>query len=511
MWPLVPALAAMPNPPMRPEMPSNLPYRCAELSVLGCRAVCALLLLACGDGGRALQGPDAGLLPREPALAPDAAVPAPTPDSTRTGAESSLSWAVPAGQPSPALSLKVGLDAGGGQVHVNAAGGILVAGPRGVGSGEEEQYLPALTRRDGAGTGLWARAYAPDARLVAVLEDDGSTLAAGYFSGSLNLAGAELESFRNPTSAFGSASSLDETYRRGEHSLDIVLLRLTPDAGVAWARRFGDAGAQAARAIDRTEAGELVVAGDFEGQLAMEGLSVTSSGGGGRADVFIARFDAGGNVVSLWREAPLHIDAILTATDGSLWIAGREDDLGSNRLWKLGSDGQRLLSIAVDDEGVASAAKLAHGPAGSIYALYNGTENSPLFGRRIPGDGALVRLSPAGEVEWLQPLSADFTIATIAAHADGTVAVAGAYRESIDLGAGPLATHGDLDLFVASFSAQGSLRYSFRLGSAGQDGVNDIAARPGGGWLIPFYLYQPITLLDQAIPGGEHLLWIDED
>jgi hypothetical protein len=243
----------------------------------------------------------------------------------------------------------------------------------------------------------------------------------------------------------------------------------------------------------------------------MDGLSVTSSGGGGRADVFIARFDAGGNVVSLWREAPLHIDAILTATDGSLWIAGREDDLRSNRLWKLGSDGQRLLSIPVNDEGVASAARLAQGPAGSIYALYNGTEDSSIFGRRIPGDGVVVRLSPAGEVEWLQPLSSDFTLATIASDAEGTVTVAGTYRTSIDFGAGPLAaSNGDLDLFVASFSAQGGLLYSFRLGSAGQDGVNDIAAQPGGGWLIPFYLEQPITLLDRAIPGGEHLLWIDE-
>lgn len=503
MRPLVSALAAMPNHPMRPEMASNLSYPRAEPSALP-RVACALVLLACGDGGRALHVPDAGLLPHEPALAPDAAAP----DSTHTDAESGLSWAVPAGQPSPALSLTVGLDAGGGQVHVNAAGDVLVAGPRSVGSGGE--YRPALTRRDRAGTGLWARAYAPDARLVALLEDDGSTLAAGYFSGSLNLAGAALESFRNPASAFGSASNLDETYRRGEHSLDIVLLRLTPDAGVAWARRFGDAGDQAARAIERTAAGELVVAGDFESQLAIDGLSVTSSGGGGRADVFIARFDAGGNAASLWREAPLHIDAILTATDGSLWIAGREDDLRRNRLWKLGSDGQRLLSIAVNDEGVASAAKLAHGAAGSIYALYNGTEDASLFGRRIPGDSAVVRLSAAGEVEWLQPLSSDFTLATIAADADGTVTIAGTYRASIDLGAGPLASNGDLDLFIASFSAQGSLRYSFRLGSAGQDGVNDIATRPGGGWLIPFYLERPITLLDQAIPGGEHLLWMDE-
>lgn len=491
-------------------MPSKPPW-CRERSVVRRRAACwgALLLAACADASGPREAPGAGSPPDQTPLGPDAVEPAPSPDPTRPGAES-LSWAVPAGQPSPALSVKVGLDAGGGQVSVNAAGGILVAGPMAVGSGDDEEYLPALTRRDGAGTGLWARAYAPDTRLIAALEDDGSTLAAGYFTGTLRLAGAELESFRNPAAAFGSASSADETYRRGEHSLDIVLLRLTPEGDVAWARRFGDAGAQAARAIERTVAGALVVAGDFEGELAMDGLSVTSSGGGGSADVFVARFDADGNVSSLWREDPLHVDAILAEADGSLWIAGRADELESNRLWKLGPDGQRQLSIAVAEEGIVSAAKLARGAAGSIYALYNGTEGKSLFGRRIAGDGALVRLSPVGEVEWLEPLNADFTIATVATDAEGSIAVAGTYRESLDLGAGPLVSSGDLDIFVASFSAEGSLRYSFRLGGAAQDGVSDIAARPGGGWLIPFYLAQPITLLDRAVGAGEHLLWIDE-
>ena len=483
---------------MKREVPLKLPYRCSVRSTPRIHAACcAVLVIACGQGGGPLETPDAGSLPSEAPLSP--------------GSESSLSWAVPAGQPSPALSVKVGLGAGGGRVHVNAAGDVLVAGPTRVGSGEDERYVPALARRDAAGTGLWARAYSPGARLVAALEDDGSTVAAGYFAGSLNLAGAELTSFRNPASAFGSASSLDDTYRRGERSLDIVLLRLTPEGGVAWARRFGDAGDQAARVIERTAAGEFVVAGDFAGQLAMDGLSVTTSGGGGRADLFIARFDAGGNVRSLWREEPLHVDAILTEADGSLWIAGRANDLGSNRLWKLGPDGQRQLSISVNDAGIALAAKLARGAGGSIYALYNSTQGSSLFGRSIAGDGALVRLSPAGDVEWLQPLRADFTLATMATDAEGNLAVAGTYRASIDLGAGPLVSTGDLDIFVASFSAEGSLRHSFRLGSAGQDGVDDMAARPNGGWLIPFYLERPITLLAQPITEGEHLLWLDED
>jgi hypothetical protein len=101
-------------------------------------------------------------------------------------------------------------------------------------------------------------------------------------------------------------------------------------------------------------------------------------------------------------------------------------------------------------------------------------------------------------------------VSSLAADAAGNVAVAGGFHGSLDLGAGPLVSNGRLDIFVASFSAQGQLRYSLRLGGAGFDGANDIAARPSGGWLIPFHLELPMMLGDQQVPGGEHLLWVDE-
>ncbi len=418
-----------------------------------------------------------------------------------------LSWALPASGSPVALSLTLALDTGGGEVHVNAAGELLVSGPRAVGSGAE-QYVAALARRDAAGNELWARAYTQDARLFSVLEDDGSIVAAGYFTGSLDLAGAELGSFRNPTSASGSAVS--GTSRRGQLSRDISVFRLSPEGNVAWARRFGDAGDQGALAIQRGAAGELIVAGAFEGQLVMDDLTVTSNGGGSWADTFIARFDEHGNALSLWREAPLHVDALAVAPDGSLWIAGRENDLSANRLWKLGAEGERQLTVHVDDESTAYAGGLALGPDGALYVIYNGTGFLPLFGRDIAGGSALVRLSSAGHIDWLQALSADFTYASLALSAAGDVAVAGSFTGSLDLGGGPLVSSGSLDPFVASFSARGELRYSLRLGGAGVDGGGPISARPGGGWLLPFYLELPTTLGEQQVTAGEHLLWVDE-
>lgn len=109
-----------------------------------------------------------------------------------------------------------------------------------------------------------------------------------------------------------------------------------------------------------------------------------------------------GNVSSLWREDPLHVDAVAVGPDGALWIAGRESDFSSNRLRKLGSDGQRQLSIVVNDESWSSfAQKVAPGPAGSLYVIYDNVEYASIFGRRVAGDGADIMARPSGG--WLLP------------------------------------------------------------------------------------------------------------
>jgi hypothetical protein len=424
-----------------------------------------------------------------------------------------LRWIVPDAATAPHLRLRVGLDAGGGEPRLNAAGDVLVHGVRDLGSGLDEAYLPVLTRRDAAGAGLWSRAYSASARCFAALAADGSTLAAGGFSGRLDLGEAQLESFRNPTAVAGSASSRDATYGRGQPSRDLAVFRLAADGTVAWARRFGDAGNQEARAVELTPAGDLVVVGQFEGELVMDGERVLSSGGGGPpADVFIARLDLAGDVLTLWRQEPLYVDGITVNADGSLWLAGRDPvELRANRLWRLGPDGKRELSLEVNSVGVSHASRTAPGPDGSLYVAYDDLHDSPLLlGQRIAARSALVRVSAGGNVEWLRPLVTDFALTTLAADPAGNVLVAGAFRGSIDSGGGPLQGNGPLDVFVSSHAPDGKVRYSFALGGSGLDSVNGVAASGMGRWLIPFYLEQPVTLGDQPVGPGEHLLWVDE-
>ena len=68
----------------------------------------------------------------------------------------------------------------------------------------------------------------------------------------------------------------------------------------------------------------------------------------------------------------------------------------------------------------------------------------------------------------------------------------------------------NLDVFVSSHGPDGKLRYSFALGGSGLEAVHGIAAAGTGRWRISFYLGLPVTLGDQLVAAGEHLLWVDE-
>lgn len=419
-----------------------------------------------------------------------------------------LSWAA-ADSAAPDVDLSIAFGLGQGAPQVNAAGDILIVGRGPVVVDGEKLWVPTFRRVDRSGNVAWSRAYAArEAFLFAALQAAGGTLVAGGLTGVLNLGDVQLESWRNPSSAAGSASNRDETYKRGEWSRDLVVFRLDASGAVSWAQRYGDAGDQSAQAVALSPAGELVAVGQFVGQLKVGEHALVSRGGSTRPDLFIAHFDAAGNALSLWREDPLNVQAITVDAQGAVWIAGRlEAGEINGRLLKLDLDGQRQWAVPI----VGWPTSLAVDAAGSAYLVLDPTNpGSQLFGRTLTGaQGALVKVSASGELEWLRELDADFVSSSAAVDARGNVGIAGTYRSGIDLGGGLLESSGDTDLYFASFSPDAALRYSLRLGGHGFDGAGLVAATPRG-WLMPLHIESPIDAVGTQINSGEHLLWIDE-
>lgn len=427
-----------------------------------------------------------------------------------------LTWTAPPN--AVGLDLRIASQAGGGTPSVNASGDILLASRGYADDDGLGNTMPVLTRRSSEGDALWSNAYLSDAFLFPVLLPDGSALVAGDFRGRLELGGSALESTRNPEPQTGSGFTSSDPYARGGLSRDIALFRTSREGQVEWSRRFGGAGDQMARALALTAAGELIVAGPFVGELAMDEHRIASTNGATTPDVFVARVDAGGIVRALARLDYAQVDAICADAAGSVWLAGRVargiggDELGDHNIVKLGPDGELQVSLHVSDDSIVYAASMTCSPDGSVYILYSSASNAALFGIERRSHGALVALSSEGSLRWLARLDSRFITGFVASEPSGNVAVAGAAAPTIDLGGGPLAAgrSEEIDLFVASFEPDGDSRYAFRIGGEGLDGAGGIAAISSSRWLVSFYSSGPVVALGEPLAAGEHLLWIDE-
>jgi hypothetical protein len=127
---------------------------------------------------------------------------------------------------------------------------------------------------------------------------------------------------------------------------DVVLVKLEPDGSHAWSRRFGDAANQDRIDVAFDPAGGLLVAGSFVGTIDLGSGPHTSLGGD---DVFVAKFAAGG--ASLWSlrfgdDQDQLARAIAADGDGAPVVAG-------TLAGAIDFGGGRLTSQGLDDVFVA--------------------------------------------------------------------------------------------------------------------------------------------------------------
>lgn len=187
----------------------------------------------------------------------------------------------------------------GSGVRTDAAGNIFVSGavtdalPGQVSQGGEDLIL---TRFDAAGVHQWSRQWgspANDQAAGCALDATGHVYITGYAGGPV----------------------LGQVHAGGD---DAVLLKVSPDGEVVWARQWGTGGTDTGYAVTVAPSGELYVAGRTSG--ALDGQTNT-----GEYDAFLTKFDADGT--KLWTRLWGSIEderaqGVTTDTDGNIYIAG---------------------------------------------------------------------------------------------------------------------------------------------------------------------------------------------
>jgi hypothetical protein len=142
------------------------------------------------------------------------------------------------------------------------------------GVGGQDVYVARLGP---AGACSWSARFGDAATQVGTgiaVDATGNVLVTGYFAGGIDFGGGAL------TSA--------GTY-------DVFVAKLDGAGAYGWARRFGDADAQAGGGVTTDMAGNVVVTGIMKGQADFGGGPLASGGG---KDIFVAKLDGAG--AHLW-------------------------------------------------------------------------------------------------------------------------------------------------------------------------------------------------------------------
>ncbi|MRG90460.1 SBBP repeat-containing protein [Polyangium spumosum] len=160
------------------------------------------------------------------------------------------------------------------QNSVNFGGGTLTS------AGD---YDVAVVRLDSFGTHQWSKSYgdASNQRAFAVAVDNqGAVVFTGEFAGAMTIGGFAL------TSADGTAN------------VDGYIAKLDAMGNPVWAKSFGNMSAQRGQGVAVDVFGNIVVTGEFFGQVNFGGGPAVSAGG---RDVFVAKLDPSGGPLWLRR------------------------------------------------------------------------------------------------------------------------------------------------------------------------------------------------------------------
>ncbi len=303
-------------------------------------------------------------------------------------------------------------------------GAMVLGGVTLTSGGQEDAFLAKLAP---SGQAIWAKRFGDGQNQSATgiaADADGNVYVTGIFIGTVNFGGTNLTSDTN-------------------FFQDVFLAKFSPDGTHLWSKKFGDSNIQYARALAVDSVGNVVISGYFQQQVDFGGGVLTATGSA--FDVFVAKFNTGGQ--HLWSKR-----------------YGNEAD-------------QQARSLAVDGSGNVYVAGDAAGSidfgGGSITA----TGNPSAFVAKLDGQGTQLWAKTSNG-------TGKASANAVAVTSTGTVALAGQFQGTFDLGGDPLSNIDVDDAFVTLLSASGAHTYTLGFGDPTFQRADGVAFAPNGDVLL---------------------------
>jgi hypothetical protein len=361
-------------------------------------------------------------------------------------------------------------------------------GSHGTGGSAGEGGAGATTSATGGGlvcpTGAWGRGlsdvYKYEYGEGVAVDPSCNVVVSGSFGGTMDLGGLSI-------------SGQDE---------DVFVAKFNPFGEVMWGLVIGTEPFQGSAFTATDAAGNVAVAGTYDGTIDIAGETLVAK----KEGIFAIKLDT--HSKPLWARSfgddyEAVLEHVAFTSDGGMVLVGYAGggtvDFGKGPVGqpgtttafvaKLDANGAAVWSVGFDGSGARTNAVAATADGGLWVAgsFQQTVQVGPFkledtFGT-IP---FFARLGPDGQV-----LSAAMIPGTnardgksVAATPDGGALIAGNFQEAIDLGAGLLTAEGSFDGYLLSVDPSGKPRWGTTFGGPSVDAVAAIAATPdGGAWI----------------------------
>ncbi len=309
-----------------------------------------------------------------------------------------------------------------------------------------------LVKYDATGNVLWATSSTNST------SSDATYSICTDMSGNVYLTGP----FQSDSITIGSTTLINP----GAPNRDSYIVKYDPSGNVIWVKGVGGYDDDAVNSICTNADGNLFAGGYFfSSSLTLGGTTLTNSTYG-TSDLFVAKYDAEGNVV--WAKS----------------AGGNDSDYGS--------------SVAADNAGNAFM-------GGSFRSNSISFDTITLTNTAPPySDFCLVKYDASGNVIWANSskysTSSDATY-SISADYSGNVFLTGPYQsDSITIGTTTLINHAapDRNFYIIEYTSSGDVVWATGIGSSNDDAGYSICTDPEGNLIAGGYFTSPLLTFDET-------------
>lgn len=349
------------------------------------------------------------------------------------------------------------------------------------------------------GTDVFLAKYDADgilqwAKQVGGQNDDYATGIATDITGNCYLSGFFF--IQGTTSTFGTTSITQAA------DADIFVSKFSAAGELLWVRNGGGKNEDAAFACATDVSGNCYVTGYFSGQAQFGNYKINSQG---YSDIFIAKYDAAGNIVWVRTGGGAYQDeahAISTDVAGNCYITGFFTGNATFFRTNLSSTGyfdSDVLMLKYNPSGVLVWAKKVGGVGNDVGKSITVQKNGTLFvcgtfqGTKAFGEGVLdksslnngfaARFESNGKMSWVRATYNESVSEynSISSDGEGNSYVAGSFRNDVTIDAQELTSAGGKDICLVKYDPMGKLMWVLQAGGPDDDMATAISSDAAGG------------------------------